>query len=464
MKTLLHVLLFVASLLGTSTFLRQFDALPFWGWSAHKLEVIRSQGDPYDTIFLGSSRLHYAAMPEVFDARSAELGRKTSSYSLAFSGTRMLDTVRILDWLVANKPRNCKRVVIELHATTQDIRWTQWMTDQEIEMHAPCVFVDRLRSIWISPSSIGTRWLEAGYCAIHTITDQLCIGQGVRILEDWIDVQRGEPMQRIQPVPDRGWVGVEASALEHMRKFHEGFGARWPEWERVVFDRIKDPTPEWLAGGFDADAVLSIARRLRLVGIEPVFLVMPSLSMDFRGREGLERVRRECRVLELDRPAEHRPLFDKAFYYDPSHLGTEGARAFSRYLAEQLVACEELPLDQDPPAHRLPSSGIAFSCKRVDGGADRIELAADELPFAGEAVVIASTETRETPLPGGVVLGVPWPAQHLQSLQRDSVYRASGAAEWAGVDPSKSLYLQLAVVEKDVVIAVSPVVELPPRR
>lgn len=464
MKALLHVLLFVASLLGTSTFLRQFDALPFWGWSSHKVEVMRSQGDAYDTLFLGSSRLHYAAMPDVFDARSAELGRPTRSYSLALSGTRMLDTVRVLDWLVANKPRNCKRVVIELHSTTQDLRWTQWMTDQEIEMHAPCVFVDRMRSIWVSPTPVGTRLVEAGYCAIHTIVNQLCVGQGVRILNDWIDVKRGEPIQRILPVTDRGWVAVEVSAVEHMRRFHDGFAARWPEWEQVVANKLREPTPDWLKGGFDLASVTRVARRLRLVGIEPVFVVMPSLSVDFRGRELVAALRSDFRVLELDRPERVRPLWDKGLYYDTAHLCAEGARVFSRLLAEQLVACEELPLGQEPPPMLLPNSGIVFSCKRAEDGSDRIDLAADELPFLGEAVVIASTEKRETPLPGGVVLGVPWPAQHIQALKHDSVYRASGAAEWAGVDPSKPLYLQLAVVEKDVVIAVSPVVELPPRR
>ena len=174
--------------------------------------------------------------------------------------------------------------------------------------------------------------------------------------------------------------------------------------------------------------------------------------------------RTRFRVLELDRPAGNRPVFDRSCFYDPSHLSTDGARAFSRYLAEQLVACEELPLDQDPPPRLLPSSGIVFAGKRAADGSNRIEFMADQLPFVGEAVVIASTEKRETRLPKGVRLGVPWPTPHVQALKRDSLYRASGAVEWAGIDPSKPLYLQLTVVEKDVVLGVSPVVELPPHR
>ena len=464
MKSLLHILLFVASLLFASTMLRDLEVLPFWGWSAQKIEVMRSHGEDYDTVFLGSSRLQYAAMPEVFDSRSGELGRPTSSYSLCFSGTRMLDNVRILDWLIVNKPRNLNRVIVELHTTSQEIRETQWMTDQEIQMHAPCVFLDRMDAILFADKPIWSRCQEAGYCVIHTIMSQLCIGQGARIVQDHVDLANGGRLSRVWDVPDRGWVSIDATAMDHMKRFHEEFSTDRRPYEAVAGEKAVDPSPQWLHGGSRVGPILDIIRRLRDAGIEPVFVVMPSLVWDFQGRDIVNQVRKFARVLELDRASEHRPMFDLASFYDTSHLDAEAARVFSCFLAERLVECKELPLDQDPPARRMPGSGIRFAAKRAPGGAARIEFTADELPFVGQVVVVASHRRQETPLPGGVVLEIPWPPAFQQPLRRDSIYRASGVAEWAGLSADQPLFLQLGVLEGADVVGVSGVVELPPLR
>jgi hypothetical protein len=460
---LLHLVLFLASLLATSTGLRELEVLPFWGWTSHRLDSMRTESEGIDTVFLGTSRMAYAAIPQDFDSASAELGRPTRSFSIALSGTRMLDSVRLVEWLVACKPRDLKRAIIEVHATWQELRETQWMTDQEIAMHDPCVFGERMRSIWVTKGSLWTKAVEAGYCVAHTLVSQLRIGQGVRLLEDKMDVAKGRRLRRTYPVNRQGWDAVEDVGLDHMAREHEQFLSQPEKSVPFLLERLRNPIPEWMPGGFDAESVIAMGRKLRAAGIEPVFVVMPAVSLDFQGRSEAQALRKEFRLLEFDRLVEHRPLWDRGNFYDGAHLCTEGARVFSRYLAEVLVECEGLPLDRDPKPRRLPQAAMRLTAKRVEGSGG-IDLLADELPFVGEAVVIASHRRGQGRLPGGVALGVPWPPDFHATLQRGAVYEARCLVDWTGVDPTRPLYLQLGILDGPTVVGVSAVVELPPRR
>ncbi len=90
-------------------------------------------------------------------------------------------------------------------------------------------------------------------------------------------------------------------------------------------------------GGFSMSSWRRLDQRCRQLGIEPIYVVMPTMSWGFQGRDAVAELVDQAIVLDLEDPANHPALFELGLWYDRSHLNHEGSSFFSQYLAEQMV-------------------------------------------------------------------------------------------------------------------------------
>ena len=334
----LHLALFAVGLLGTAAAIRHVDALPFWSWIRPKLLHVQQTLGDHDTLFFGSSRIHYGLLPSAFDAQMAALGRPTKSFNCGLSGARPHDFNVVLDWVLAQNPRTLKRAVVELHAwcrprPTPD---RNWMTDQEVEAHTLAELPRRVRSTWLATMDAGAKASNLYGVVTHTLANLFRIGQGPRLLDDLLAAGRGQ-VKRGATFADAGYDNPELSTMDSMKSAHAEWLANAARRDSLFALISQDEPAAELRGGFDLQSARGLAARLRAVGIEPLFVVMPSFAGNFNGRDGVSELAREEIVLALDRPRDHPSLFGFEWWQDQSHMTRAGAERFSRYLADQLV-------------------------------------------------------------------------------------------------------------------------------
>lgn len=453
-KNGLHTVLFLIGLLGTAAGIHALDDLPFWGWARGKMLQVTQGLDEYDTIFVGSSRVNYGVVPEVFDRRMAQLGHPSHSYNLAFGGVRANDVAAYTDWLLDRGPKRLRRLVIELQTYDQ---WRgadrNWMADQDLEMHTVGSLGARLESIWAAPRPWHERLVMLHFVLAHVATNALCIGQAPRIVDGMLGLDRYTRKCEADWVRDRGFVTSAVVASPDLRRNQEEFAAD-PSQGR---DRLDWKwRPEVVAarhGGFHLRALRAQADRIRAMGIEPIYVVMPYFYPDFRGADAIPQVAAEFRVLDLDRPDLYPELFAFDLWHDPGHFDLGGALLFSEYLADRIVG--------SPNTAQRPSE-LHLMGTRLPIDRRSLRFAATGVPDEGELVVHVAESSVRQELGHGVVLEVPLAASVTIPLTRLGRGVAAGQGTIGGLPDSRVLYAQLGVRQNGEVIATSPPVHVDP--
>jgi hypothetical protein len=458
---LVHLVLFLLGLLGTAAGILSVDPLPFWSWARSKLGYLEREIDRYDTIFLGSSRVHYGVNPATFDQRMAELGVPATSYNLALSGQRPHDFDEMVRWLLARRPARLKRVIIELCSWELDYREGDWMGVQEIEMRTAHSFLPRCGSILHGRLGWFTKLSLSWHHVAHTLVNVLRIGQGTRILDDRFARWRGEPFPMVYPPPNAGFSCVEDVAMPHQKVVHDQFVANPVAAMSDLEARIQIVAPDWLAGGFCPEILRAEAAALRTIGVEPIYVVMPSICSDFFGRKGVEAIRGEVRLLELDRPQAHRPLYEFPLWYDKSHVGRQGAERLSKYLADCVVQVEQQPPGQPSPPRWVADAPPTLRAVWLPG-ATALQLQAHGLPFGGKVLVMVSLQPGETLLGEGIEAKVALPPAASCELQSSGLGTAAATLDAAALPKGVPLFAQLGVWIDGKVVAASDGVRIDP--
>ena len=192
--------------------------------------------------------------------------------------------------------------------------------------------------MWLTRDGMWERFEDAYFVCIHTLANALRVGQGTRIVDDLLVRAQGRVPGGGAAERDEGWENVDSAlALPHRRRQHEAWRAdpaRAANLLREKRDRLRRPPPD---GQFNHAALQAQAERLRAVGIEPIFVVMPSYNVGWLGRGGMARAARAVRLLDMDDPDRFPTVFEFDRWFDNDHLRLDGATAFSRRLAECLV-------------------------------------------------------------------------------------------------------------------------------
>lgn len=467
LKKILHTTLFLVGLLGAAAWIRSVDALPFWSWVRPKMVSLRQSLDDYDTLFFGSSRVTCGISPRDFDRRMHELGFQSRSFNCGIPGTHPHDFAGLVDWVLRQRPRHLRRVVVELERWDHLPAEANWMSAQEIESHDPGSLAARLRSALLAPHKpFAERWDEVCHHVAHALVNGLRIGQGPRILGDVLARWRGGVVA-VRRWPERGFAPPDDLDDPILRQRRADFVGDPVAADRVIAAKRQDIAPPELRGGFDHAALLALTARLQAAGVQPIYVVMPSFCSSFAGRDGVAQVARENLVLELDRPADHPELFAPSLWYDSTHMTRAGAVAFSRYLAAQLVARQAPglePLTADGTAAQVKDEPPSLVGTRTIAEPAVITFVGQDIPLAGDVEVLVALAPAAVALGEGLVVEVALPAPLVVTMVRGADGAVSGRGSLAGLPLDRPLYAQLCVRERGVIVDASPgICILPPR-
>ena len=339
MKHILHTTLFLVGLFGTSAWVRSLDEFPFWGALQRKVNHLAYDLGAYDTLFIGSSRAHNGFIPEVFDARMAELGTPTRSFNFALEGLRQHDYGALLDWLLSRDVSKLDYLLIELHAWVQGPRNENWMTAYEFEIHPWPYWGERLQSILCNHDGFSAKVEQAVHATAHVLANMFRIGQAPRILDAELRRRNGELPWRHVPVDNEGGKELSTETVGEQRiRQHEKWLARSDDAARSLASKRRDIAPKYLRGGFNAAAMRNQIAKIRAAGIEPIFVIMPHYAGNFFGRDGVAAFRDEVVILELDDPNDHEDLYELAHWFDWAHMLKPGAELASRRIADHVHA------------------------------------------------------------------------------------------------------------------------------
>lgn len=85
-----------------------------------KLEFFAQHKDEFDTLFIGTSRIHHQVSPAVFDATTAQAGRPTHSFNFGVDGMHPPESFFVTGKILALRPRRLRWVFFELEGVQID--------------------------------------------------------------------------------------------------------------------------------------------------------------------------------------------------------------------------------------------------------------------------------------------------------------------------------------------------------
>jgi hypothetical protein len=102
-----------------------------------EIRFFKEHRDEFDTIFVGSSRIHHEISPAVFDRITRETGPPTRSFNLGINGMLPPESGYVLEQLLQARPRRLKWVFLELdeletrripqaEASRRSVYWHDW--------------------------------------------------------------------------------------------------------------------------------------------------------------------------------------------------------------------------------------------------------------------------------------------------------------------------------------------------
>lgn len=459
-KRLLHVLAFVASLLATGIWIRSIDRLPFWSYQRGRYILLHERLDEFDTIFVGSSRLNFALIPAVFDARMRELGRSVHSLNLAISGQRGFDTAATIEHLLQLAPKNLRCLVIELHSFDQRIRGTNWVSDLDVEMHPVSLLWARLCSALDSGCDWRSVVDQVHFLVAHTAANAFRVGQGGRLIDDLLAAASGRRLWGAGKFPNRGFDPADRNAGADMREAAKRFAEEPDRPKQLLNYRFSKAALDKLLGGFPVDEFFRIDARVREAGIEPIYVVMPSYYSAFFGYDAIPELARRTAVVDLDQPERHPLLFEPSMWFDPGHFGRAGAGVFTRYLAERVA---ELPRFSEITAPARPET-LQVQLSWLPGAGHMLRCELDDAS-EGEIAVRIDVTTDETERGDGLAHALPEQAKVTLPLARGEHRRWSGSADLSmvvdGLPPGALVHAQAVRLVNDRMVGVGPLVSLP---
>ena len=195
----------------------------------------------------------------------------------------------------------------------------------------------RVRSALTGRGSWSERLSIAGEVAAHTAVNTLRIGRGGAILGEVLARWRGTGGEARRSYLHDGFADIAVYASEDHRKIHERWLAN-PDWyDHAVSKLHSGEAARKQTGPLDLVSIRAQIAKARTAGVELVYVIVPALNHEFVGRNVVEEIQDEVRVVALDTAAASEPLLRRELWYDHAHVNRAGAEILSGLLAQRLA-------------------------------------------------------------------------------------------------------------------------------
>lgn len=331
-------------------------ALGAVGWTIHealpfpdipivraKVERFAEAHDQYNTLFIGSSRIHYQIIPSIFDQMAAEAGVQTTSYNAGVAGMRPPETDYFFDYLMRTPPKNLRWVFIELSSLRASVDAREKGTIREVYWHDwPRLWVLFQRSLVSKLDGKPRKFRKR----VSDVSKQLVefVGHVDIFMRNVTNIGRGSTLtSRLLngPQPRRravspGALGPALDGWIRTGRPEEITGKQLQDYDEDLSARRKHPAQKEWGDVVSQRALAAMVEQIEKLGAKAVLLVPPVTSK--RNFHPLPELADRVMVLDFSDLQQFPELFEHRYRLDTDHVNTAGAEAFTRALAQTWAA------------------------------------------------------------------------------------------------------------------------------
>ena len=319
------------------------EALPFPDVPIvrQKLQQFTARPDDFDTIFIGSSRIHYQIIPPVFDELATTAGLPTSSYNAGVAGMRPVEDSFLLDRLLENPPKNLRWVFIELAGMRLAIDAEKRETLRALYWHDwPRLSLLFQRATVLKPVKSGKRrklrqTIEElsepmgdflNHLALFA-RNQTNFGRGTALTSRMLTgiSARRSPAADAPADPRAGW--IPTGRPEEMA------GAQLESYERALAERRAAPPRKDFGDPISQKALERMIAKIEKLGATAVLIVPPTTAK--KNFYPVPERERKTIVLDFSDIARFPELYENANRLDTDHVNTAGSDVFTRVLVRR---------------------------------------------------------------------------------------------------------------------------------
>jgi hypothetical protein len=343
-----------------------------------KLAHFAAHKDEYDTLFFGSSRTYRHLLPAQFDAATAAAGMPTKSFNFGIDGMFPPEDGYVLEQLFALKPRNLKRIFIEISfprnhwsgmdpESTRALHWHDGprmlqLTSDEFRRWAPLRLAyppqpnaslkpkSWRKAISDSPREFGKWWRamnekkdglpgQIERFSVHVglfFRRSLGIGRVGELVASYskaFNPRRSRPERLIK----RTALGPNGDGAFPVQRMETSEPLFQEKFERFKAERLADPAPlRSLSKGHEAD-VLGMIALARRHGVKPILYISPEVIPCKRYPETETKVA----LFDFTEIAKYPELFNTELRIDLSHMNDVGAKLFTDAFARRFLEHEK---------------------------------------------------------------------------------------------------------------------------
>lgn len=373
----------LAAFLATTLFLQRVAAPGGGPVIGGKLEYYEQHADEYDTVFLGSSHVFRAFVPEIYDGTLRDAGLPSSSFNFGVQSVNLVEARYLVRRILEHGEGRLRRLFFEYEWLVPQIDprnafaaratyWHDWDATR-VAMDRALVWQDRLGDDFLyvedgttthSLFTVGDRLLAPGWRVAkehfqHWLVGRLFVGRGRDAVKGLLGRQHGETARygladgylSLEQEEQRLGSGGRNSYRARRERFLAGMADYEASVEALKRADVHFGDGDWLDDDLtrvdDLDLVRTLAHEVQQSGVQFVLVLMPSQSCD---RPFEERLLHEMGVLVLryNRPDEYPDLYAPANRFDSGHLAAQGAGFFSRLLARDVMAANLCPPEEEP--------------------------------------------------------------------------------------------------------------------
>jgi len=298
-----------------------------------KIARLSTEGDQYDAIFLGSSRIQDHVMPALFDDLMARGGMRMKSFNFGISSLHAPEDDYVLDLILAQPHARLRWVFVEADffqtdvTTDQDgtLRGLYWhdfprfaLVCRRLSLATETGLKHRLLDAWVRLRDFQKHaWL---FCERSAGT-----GRGAEILETRLLMKGPAPMDwsSLGKSGD-GWVAAVPSSKDIAEKNSGRLG-------KFLKERTLNPPERDEADSASQGILASLLAKIVRAGAIPVIVIPPRIRQVYFYPEPA--LARQFPVIDLCSPTTYPELYREEFHVDRSHLNEKGAQLFTRALA-----------------------------------------------------------------------------------------------------------------------------------
>lgn len=335
-----------------------------------KLEAYTRDAHALDTVFLGSSHVYRAFVPELFDAELAAHGASARSFNLGVQSSHVLELEYLTRHVLSAGRGALRRLLVEYQPLTPELdpanaflaRAVHWHDGAATALALECsgaagpvrliADTDERSLLGLAEDALPDWWELDRIHLQHFAKRALLVAR-------WDDVAKGllgRPHgQTAEWRRTRGYLSLEEdeqrvgtrNPANTYRLRREAFRAGLADYAIEVEELAREATffgdEEWLDARLEQRHELAPYRRMaaaaRAAGVEFILVVMPQNACDRPAEERLAEL--GVPVFCFNRPQDYPELYDPELRFDSGHANAEGARLFTRRLAGHWLATRE---------------------------------------------------------------------------------------------------------------------------